>query len=333
MEIIVLGAGAIGSLYGAKLANGNNVTLVGRADHVRAIQNNGLRIAGIETRTVPVRAATRIERLESNSLILLTTKVPATIAALAPIAALVRHDTTIVVLQNGLDSDAIARKALGGRGVVLRGITQFGAIFESSGVIRYMAKGYTILEKHERSLGIADVFNATGLDCRVSANITTEVWRKTIFNCVVNPITTITGGEVGTITDPRLNRLKQLVVDECLAVARAEGISLESDLTAEIDAAYAGSRNIVSMRQDLLRGRPTEIDYLNGAVAALGARRGLACPVNEGLTSIIKGMEAMSRDSASKKLALESASRNELGINGSLRLRIAASADRSKSQT
>jgi 2-dehydropantoate 2-reductase len=295
MQIIVLGAGAIGSLYGAKLAAENDVTLVARADHVRAITANGLRIEGIDTKTVPVRAVTDVERLGPNTLILLTTKLPASAAALEPIAPLVRDDTTIIALQNGLNSDQIARGAVQGRGVVLRAITQFGAIFERPGTIQYMASGYTLLENHERSSYIAAVLNAAGLDCRISPDIRTEVWRKLIFNCVVNPITTITRGKVGEIVDPRLNRLKQLIIEECLAVASAEGVSLERNLLAEIDATYAGSPNIVSMQQDLLRGRPTEIDYLNGAVVELGAKHGLDCPVNSALTSIIKGMEMARR--------------------------------------
>jgi 2-dehydropantoate 2-reductase len=298
MQIIVLGAGAIGSLYGAKLAVHNDVTLIGRADHVRAIEENGLRIEGIETKTIRLRAVTQISELQPDTLILLTTKVPATVMALKPIAPIVRDDTTVLALQNGLESSEIARRALGGRGVVLRGISQFGAIFQCAGTIRYMAKGYTLVENHQRSERIAKVLNDAGLDCRIAANIRAEVWRKVVFNCVVNPITTIIGCEVGEIVDPRLNRLKQLVIEECVAVAAAEGVGLETDLAREINAAYAGSRNLVSMRQDLLRGRTTEIDYLNRAVAELGARRGVECPVNKALTDIIKGMETTSQCSS-----------------------------------
>src|ERR1700738_1896169 len=104
MRIIVLGAGAIGSLYGAKLAQTNDVTLVGRPDHVSAIQRDGLRIEGIEVRTVRVDAATHVQTLEPDTLILLTTKVPATGAALGTVRQLIRHDTTVVSLQNGLNS-------------------------------------------------------------------------------------------------------------------------------------------------------------------------------------------------------------------------------------
>ena len=302
MEIIVLGAGAIGSLYGAKLAAGNDVTLVGRPAHVRAVAENGLRIEGIEAQTVRIRAITQIEQLKPDTLILLTTKVPATTPALECVAPFVRDDTTIVALQNGLDSDQVARAALRGKGVVLRGISQFGAIFERPGVIRHTVRGYTVLESHERSSRIASVLNAAGLDCRISANIVTEVWRKLVFNCVVNPITTIIRSKVGQIVDPALTRLKQLIIDECVAVATSEGVSLEADLMAEINAAYAGSRNIVSMQQDLLRGRRTEIDYLNGAVVTLGTRNRVECPVNDGLTRIIKGMEKISRKTDSPKI-------------------------------
>ncbi|HEY6070458.1 MAG TPA: ketopantoate reductase family protein [Chthoniobacterales bacterium] len=302
MEIIVLGAGAIGSLYGATLASTNEVTLVGRPDHVRAIEENGLQIAGIENQTVRLRATTRVEKITPNTAILLTTKVPATADALGPIASLVRDDTTIIALQNGWNSEQIARAAVQNRGVVLRGISQFGAIFERAGVIRYMVKGYTLLEKNERSPRIAEVFNRAGLDCRISDDITTEVWRKLTFNCVVNPFTTILRSEVGRIVDPDLDRLKQLVIDECVRVAATQGVSFNTDLLEEINAAYAGSHNIVSMQQDLERGRATEIDYLNGAVVALGAKHGLECPVNDALTKIIKGMEARSRASGAAKV-------------------------------
>jgi 2-dehydropantoate 2-reductase len=303
MEIIVLGAGAIGSLYGTRLASKNEVTLVGRPDHVRAIQEHGLRIEGIEAQTIRVRATTSIDEIKPDTLILLTTKVPATSMALAPIASLVRNDTTIVALQNGWNSEQIARGALQGRGVVLRGISQFGAIFERPGTIRYMVKGYTLLEKHSRSARLGKILNEAGLDCRISDDITTEVWRKLIFNCVVNPITTILRSEVGRIADPTLDRLKKLVIDECLAVAAAEGISLNSELTAEINAAYRGSPNVVSMRQDIERGRVTEIGALNGAVVELGQKHGLSCPVNDALTKIIKGMEASPRETTSANSA------------------------------
>jgi 2-dehydropantoate 2-reductase len=294
MDVIVLGAGAIGSLYAAKLAENTNVTLIGRPEHVAAINRSGLRVQGLELGVVKVRAATGIATVPADALILLTTKVPDTASALAPLASLVRDDTTILCLQNGLGSEQVARAALGQRGVVLRGISQFGAIFAGPGVIQFMAPGYTLIENHERSAGIADVFTKAGLDGRVSRNIAADVWHKLAINCVVNPITTMLGCDVGGIVNPQLDPLKQLVIDECRAVAATQGVALEPDLMREIDGRFRPSHNINSMLQDLRRGRATEIDYLNGAVAALGAQSGVDCPINAALTAIIKAMEAAS---------------------------------------
>jgi 2-dehydropantoate 2-reductase len=294
MQIIVLGAGAIGSLYGAKLASANEVTLIGRAEHAAAINSHGLCVEGLEPQVVRVRAATEIDQIGRDALILLTTKVPGSAAALAPIAPLVREDTTVLCLQNGLGSERIARGALGDHGTVLRGITQFGAIFERPGVIQYMAGGYTLVEQHERSDRVAAVLTAAGLDCRISPNIAADVWHKLIFNCVVNPLTAILGCEVGGIANPQLDPLKQLVIDECLAVAATQGLTFDVDFMREINEVFGASRNIVSMLQDLRRGHQTEIDYMNGAVAALGSQHDVPCPVNSALTAIIKAMEAPS---------------------------------------
>jgi 2-dehydropantoate 2-reductase len=294
MEILVLGAGAIGSLYASKLAAGNKVTLIGRPAHVAAINLHGLRVQGIETATIRLGAATEVEQIGPDTLILLTTKVRDSAAALRPIASLVRDDTIILCLQNGLGSEQIARAALGERGVILRGISQFGAIFTTPGVILFMAPGYTLIENHQRSARIADVFTKAGLDGRVSRNIAADVWHKLVINCVVNPITTMLGCDVGGIVNPQLDPLKQLVIDECRAVAATQGVALEPDLRREIDDRFRPSHNINSMLQDLRRGRATEIDYLNGAVATLGAQSGIACPINAALTAIIKAMEASS---------------------------------------
>jgi 2-dehydropantoate 2-reductase len=289
--VIVLGAGAIGSVYAVKLAAHHPVTVVARRDHVEAINAAGLRLIGRETVTARLDAVTALDSIAPGTTILLTTKVNASEAALRPIANLVREDTVIVCVQNGLDSEAVARRALGGRGLVLRAITQFGAIFQEPGVINYTAAGYTLLEDGPRSAAIAGMLTASGLEGRICPDIKTEIWRKLIYNCVINPITAITGTEVGGIADPRLDPLKQLVINECLAVAATEGVTFEIDFLAKITEVFAASRTIASMRQDLMRGRPTEIDHMNGAVAELGRRAGIDCPVNAALTAIIRAMD------------------------------------------
>ncbi len=291
--ILVLGAGAIGSLYAAKLAARHPVTVVARPDHVEAIRLHGLRLTGCEVLTARVDAVTHVDAIAAGTIVLLTTKVNDSEAAVSAVAHLLRDDTVIVCVQNGLHSEEIARRAARGRGRVLRAITQFGAIFQAPGVVEYMVAGHTLIETSPESAAIADRLSACGLDGRLSDNIKVEVWRKLIFNCVINPITSITGSDVGAIADPRLDPLKRLVIDECLQVALTEGIEFDVDFLSTIAKVFGASRNIASMRQDLMRGKPTEIDHMNGAVVDLGRRSGIDCPVNAALVAIIKAMASL----------------------------------------
>jgi 2-dehydropantoate 2-reductase len=291
MNVIVLGAGAIGSVYAAKLAASHDVTVVARAAHVEAINRGGLRMIGREELTARVRATVDVDSVPPDTLVLLTTKVNDNRAAAASIAPLLRDDTVILCVQNGLHGERIVKEAIGNRSVVLRAITQFGAIFREPGVVDLKVPGYTLVEASERSGAIASLLTSSGLDGRVSENINVDVWRKLIFNCVINPITSIVGTEVGGIADSRLDPLKRLVVDECLSVARADGVTFEIDFLQALVDVFGTSRNIASMRQDLLKGKPTEIDHMNGAVVELGSRYGIACPVNAALVAIIKAME------------------------------------------
>jgi 2-dehydropantoate 2-reductase len=291
MNIIVYGAGAIGSVYAAKLAGHHDVTLVGRPAHVDAIARDGLRVVGREERVVRVRAVSQLGAIGADTLVLLTTKVNGNRTAAEALAPIVASDTIVLCVQNGLHGERIVREVIGHRCLVLRAITQFGAIFREPGVVDLKVVGYTLVERHERSAAIADTFTAAGLDGRVSPRIDVDVWRKLIFNCVINPITAINGLLVGDIADPRLDPLKQLVIDECLAVARADGVTFDVDFQQALREQFGPSRNIASMRQDLMKRKPTEIDHMNGAVVSLGRRHGIDCPVNAALVAIIKAME------------------------------------------
>jgi len=292
MHIVVIGAGAIGSVYGAKLSGRHDVTLVGRPDHVRAIQQNGLRLEGGTVGTYGVNATTTLGSVAAGSLVLVTTKVNDTAAAMAPIAPLLPQDATVLCVQNGLYSERIVRDMAGGHVVTLRAITQFGGSVRTPGVVSDVVNGYTLVEPHDRAGGLAAVLTESGLDGRVTDDMQREMWRKVIFNCVINPITAILGSPVGGISAPGLAPLKRVVIDECLAVARADGVAFEVDFVAVIDEIFGPLTNVASMLQDLSKGRCTEIDHLNGAVAALGANGGIDCPVNSALTAIIKMLEA-----------------------------------------
>lgn len=294
-HVVVVGAGAIGSLYAVKLAAHCDVTVVARRAHVDAINGGGLRAIGVETVTARVRAVTDVGAIAPRTLILITTKVNDNRRVAAALAPALRRDSVILCVQNGLGGEGIVAATLADGGVqaaaVLRAITQFGAIFSEPGVVDYKVAGHTLIERHPRSGAIASLLTACGLDGRISDTIAVDIWKKLTFNCVINPLTSICGTEVGGIADPRLDPLKRLVIDECLAVGRAEGVVLEVDFMRALTDIFGASRNIASMRQDLLKGKSTEIDYMNGAVVAAGRRHGIACPVNAALTTMIKALE------------------------------------------
>ena len=291
MRIIVLGAGAIGSTYGARLSRHHDVTLVGGAAHVEAIRRDGLVMQGQTTGTLRLPAFTTVPAIEPGTLILLTAKVNTNVACVRPIVDLLSANVTIVCVQNGLYSENLVKDLVGDRALVLRAITQVGGILVRPGVVDNTVAGYTLLESHEQSPAIAAILTEAGLDGRIVPDMKKEMWRKAVFNCVINPTTALIASEVGGIVDPKLNGLKQQIIDECLAVAKADGVTFEEDFVALIDRVFAGARTIASMRQDLMKGRQTEIDYMNGAVVDLGAKYGIACPVNAALTTMIRYLE------------------------------------------
>jgi 2-dehydropantoate 2-reductase len=292
MRIVVLGAGAIGTLYAAKLSAEHAVTLlVRRQEHADAICRDGVRITGLEETTVRVQASTGLDRIDADTLVILTTKVYDTVAAVTPILGLLRPDTVILCLQNGLDSERLVKDVVGSRCQVLRGITEFGVILVGPGVISLRAYGPTSIEPGSKSQELADIFAKCHLRGRVSADIRHDVWRKLVVNCVINPLTAMTGMEVGWVADERLDPLKRRIIAECLAVAARDGVVFDNDFTAMLNETYRPSRNLSSMYQDLMKGRRTEIDHMNGAVVELGRRFGVSCPINAGLVAIIKALE------------------------------------------
>ena len=228
---------------------------------------------------VRVRAAAAVTQIGANALILLTTKVTGSAAALEPIAPLVRDDTTILCLQNGLGSEEIARTAL--RGARRCPPRDHAIRRDFRNARRDQVHGRWL---HRHRAASAERSHRRRFDRRGSAtaafhqNIAAEVWHKMVFNCVVNPITAMLGCEVGGIAQPGLDRLKQLVIDECVAVAADSRPDLRGRFHAR------DQRDLRALAQHRLHAAgpaarpPTEIDYMNGAVAALGSRAWM-CPV------------------------------------------------------
>ena len=288
MKVVVIGAGAIGTLYAIKLAARTDVTVVTRGGEPKTAE---LRMIGLAENRADVRFASALPALDPDTLLLLTTKAYDSARAIGGFKHLLQRDTTVICLQNGLRVEDEVREVVGDACPVLRAITYFGGLLESTGVVSLRANGHTSIESGLTSNAIASLFSACGLDGRVTPDIQKEVWQKTIANAVINPLTAMTGMEVGWVADERIDRLKRSIIAECVAVAHYEGTHFDEDLTKSINDTFRSSRNLSSMHQDLAKGRRTEIDYLNGAVVRLGQHYGIECPINLALTTIIKQLE------------------------------------------
>lgn len=291
MKIIILGAGAIGSFYGAKLSKINDVTIIARQKHVDKINKEGLKITGDEKKTYKLKALTSIKKIDKDTLIILTTKIRGSKKAIDSIKSLIKKDTIILCLQNGLNSEDIVKDIVKNKCIVLRGITAIGATFLEPGTVEFNNLSYTKIEKSPISKDLSDNFNKCGLKANVSDKLKEDIWRKLIVNCVLNPTSAILRVDNNGIADEKLNPLKKLIVEECIKVAEKDGVKFDVDFVKSINKGIKGSRNLSSMYQDIIKGNLTEIDYLNGAVVDLGKRYGIKCPVNEGLVLIIKGLE------------------------------------------
>ena len=193
MNIVVFGAGAIGSLFGALLSKTHNVVLIGRSSHVDAIRKKGLKIIGKTQLNVKIYAEKSAYKINfSPDLLILTIKSYDTGLAMKQSREIVDEDTVVLSLQNGLDNIKIIKKCVDCKKIIA-GVTTHGALFSNHGIIEHTGRGNTILgelngEKTNRVKHIVDVFNRAGILTVLSSNIMKEMWVKAVVNSSINPI-------------------------------------------------------------------------------------------------------------------------------------------------
>jgi len=290
-RIFILGAGAIGSCYGAFLSRKNEVTLIGTRAHVDAVKSHGLVIKGDVEGKFPVKAETRISEVPPNSLIVLTAKAQDAVEAVTELKPLLRNDTVFLVLQNGLKIKELIQGAVGDKVEVVRGLVLMAAEFLEPGKITFW-NGPTIIERTKTGEKIQALFKKSGLKVRVTADIEKEEWSKLVVNSVINPLTAILRVRNNEIGVTSLKEIRHGIVEECSLVAEAEGIRFEHDLETEVDRKIRGYTNYSSMYQDVVKGKRTEISFLNGKIVELGRKHGIRTPVNETLVGLIRFLEA-----------------------------------------
>jgi len=307
---LVIGAGAIGSVVGGLLArSGEKVWLLGRPWHLDVIRRDGLQIRGIlgEHRVTHCELAVDPQQLSGKSwdVILVTVKSYDTLRAADQLSVLLTPQTRVVSLQNGLGN----WEALGARvprQQMIGGRVIFGVELEPGAATVTVWGGDILLGgltpdlPREQVQLIADRLTAAGLRAQVTDRIREALWSKVIYNCSLNPLSTILGIPYGQLLESKpTRRLMEQVIEEAYELAQAEGIHLEPP-TAGAYRAELFERLIPltaahhpSMLQDLRRGRRTEIGALNGALVAMGQRHRIPTPVNGFLTDLVWAKESL----------------------------------------
>jgi 2-dehydropantoate 2-reductase len=299
--VAVVGAGALGCLFGGMLARaGAQVTLIGRAVHVEAIRRDGLRFESRGRVTIiPVAATGDMAGVRGARLVLLCVKSTDTDDAARAMAPHLGADAVVLNLQNGVDNVERIRAHLGNR--VLPGLVYVAAEMAGPGHVRHTGGGsltigeLDVLRRGNRSEQhvleqIAALFAAAGIKVTISDAVEVDLWTKLVMNCAYNAISALTGSQYGRMVAlPDIRAVMADTVNEVVAVAAAKGVRLPDDLVDRaIRLADGMPVTISSTAQDLLRGRRTEIDHLNGYVVREGAALGIATPVNRTLNALVK---------------------------------------------
>lgn len=309
MRVLIVGAGAIGSVVGGFLARaGADVTLLGRKPHLDVIREKGLRITGIwgEFLVDGLATATTVDALVPQTFDVIVVAVKSyDTAAVAPLLVpFAGPDTLVLAYQNGLGNAEALAAVLGWPRVVgVRAI--YGARIPVPGEVNVtvIAQPTALGTYHPdtsraRVAGLADTMQGAGLPTVFDAAIASTLWAKVAYNCALNPMSALLDVPYGALAESEYTRsIMEEVVAELYAVGQAQGIALQPATPAAYMTLFyetmlpPTAAHFASMREDLIQRRRTEIDALNGAIVAFGAAAGLATPANLYLTRLVHARE------------------------------------------
>ena len=297
LKVAVMGAGAVGCYFGGMLARaGHDVTLVARAQHVEAIRRSGLRM---ETKTfdehVRLEASADAAAVHGADLVLFCVKSTDTESAGAQLEPHLPAGALVLCLQNGVDNADRLRTVLPPRQVAAA-VVYVATEMAGPGHVKHHGRGELVIEPSPASDRVAHALAAAGVPTEVSSNVRGALWLKLIINCAYNAVSAIAQQPYGrNVQGEGIQEVMRDVVDECLAVARADGVDVPGDVHATVARLVESMpTQMSSTAQDLARGRRTEIDHLNGLVVRRGEALGIATPANRVLWALVKLLESRS---------------------------------------
>ncbi|MDY7041650.1 MAG: 2-dehydropantoate 2-reductase [Chloroflexota bacterium] len=300
MKIAIVGAGAMGSLFGAKLSDVAQVTLLDPwREHVAAIRRDGLRITALDGRevTVQVAATDDPDEVDPVDLAIIFVKSHQTEMAARWTKRFLQEDGLALTLQNGVGNAQTIAGVLGWQRTC-SGVTSHGATLLGPGRVRHAGQGPTHLstrpEIANRVEAVVSPFRQAGFEVHLSADLDGLVWGKLVINVGINALTAILRVPNGALVEIEAGgALMASAVAEAVQIAAAKGIALPypDPLKRVREVCVATAANRSSMLQDVLRGVPTEIDVINGAIVREGQRLGILTPINRFLVQTIKAIE------------------------------------------
>jgi 2-dehydropantoate 2-reductase len=300
MKITIIGAGAMGCLFGGLLKEaGAEIQLLDVwEEHVRTLNRDGISITCNGTqRFIQVAATTDPAEINKTDLALIFVKHAQTAAAAETAVQLAGKKGAIMTLQNGMgNAEILARTADPSQ--IISGTTAQGAMILGAGKIQHSGKGKTIIgmwegTSHPLLEPVASLFTRAGIETTTTNEIRPVLWSKLFANVGINAITALTGISNGQLLDqPETRQLVTAAVNEAIAVAAALNIPVSPNALEHVfDIARATASNRSSMGQDVDRQRPTEINAINGYILQKAKETGINVPVNSTLTALIQTLQ------------------------------------------
>lgn len=297
MKVVIDGSGAMGSLFGGKLAaDGHDVTLVDTwEDHVRTLNENGLLISTPEgaEQTVEVSAVTDPTTIESADVAFIFVKSIHTDSALRDAAPILGDGVNVVTVQNGLGNPETIAEYVPRKNIIA-GTTAQGSILEGPGHITHAGKGPTSIgryygENDDKDYEIADLLTSAGIETEITDSVQDIIWDKVLVNIGINAPTALARVKNGLIAGTDSGRqIAKMAVSEAIEVAHAEGRFIRDDMIEYVmEISEETGPNKSSMYQDFEAGRETEIETLNAEIVRRADRHEIAAPVNRTLTHLI----------------------------------------------
>jgi 2-dehydropantoate 2-reductase len=305
-RVAVMGAGAVGSFYGAMLARaGHAVTLIGRPAHVQAIQNEGLQLDMAQRiETVRLGASSEVAALQGADLVLCCVKSTDTESAAQQMAPHLDAGTVLMSLQNGVDNAETLARHVHCR--VIPVVVYVAVALAGPGRVRHFGRGdlaigalpggtQSSVPEWPTLQTLVDFFGTAQIPVRIVPDVAAELWSKLLVNCAYNAISGLAQMPYARLAaQPDIRELQLEIVREVIAVAAAAGVTLPQAASTEAVTKIAASMpaQLSSTAQDMARRKPSEIDHLNGYIVRRGRELGVATPANQALHAMVKLVEA-----------------------------------------